>query len=84
MPLHDPFMVADKATKRPFDPKKGVGAQLSRFVENHGAILRSLGDTIAFCPPMIITEPELNELFDRFELALADTEAWVHKEGLTS
>ncbi|HHZ09411.1 MAG TPA: aminotransferase class III-fold pyridoxal phosphate-dependent enzyme, partial [Rhizobiales bacterium] len=77
-------LVADKATKRPFDPKKGVGAQLSRFVEHHGAILRSLGDTIAFCPPMIITEPELNELFDRFELALADAEAWVHKEGLTS
>jgi len=75
-------LVADKATKRPFDAKKGVAAQLSRFVENHGAILRSLGDTIAFCPPMIITEAELNELFDRFELALADTEAWVHKEGL--
>jgi 4-aminobutyrate--pyruvate transaminase len=31
---------------------------------------------------MIITEAELNELFDRFELALADLEAWVHKEGL--
>ncbi len=37
---------------------------------------------IAFCPPMIITEAELNELFDRFEMALADTEAWVAKEGL--
>lgn len=75
-------MVADKATKRPFDPRNGVGSQLIRFLENRGAILRSLGDTIAFCPPMIITEAELGELFDRFELALADTEAWVHKEGL--
>ena len=50
--------------------------------KDHGAILRALGDTIAFCPPMIITEAELNELFDRFEMALADTEAWVAKEGL--
>ena len=31
---------------------------------------------------MIITEAELNELFDRFELALADTEAWVATESL--
>ncbi|MDP3897399.1 MAG: aminotransferase class III-fold pyridoxal phosphate-dependent enzyme, partial [Mesorhizobium sp.] len=75
-------LVADKATKRAFDPKKGVGPQLSRFLEGHGAILRALGDTIALCPPMIITEAELNELFDRFELALADTEKWVETEGL--
>ena len=75
-------LVADKATKRSFDPKKGVGAQLAKFLEGHGAILRAIGDTIAFCPPMIITEAELNELFDRFERALADTEAWVGTEGL--
>jgi 4-aminobutyrate---pyruvate transaminase len=31
---------------------------------------------------MIITEAELNELFDRFEKGLADGEAWVSKEGL--
>ena len=31
---------------------------------------------------MIITEAELNELFNRFELALADTEAHVSTGGL--
>jgi 4-aminobutyrate--pyruvate transaminase len=75
-------MVADKATKRSFDPKKGVGAQIAKFCENRRVILRAIGDTIAFCPPMIITEAEMNEMFDRFELALADAEAWVDKEGL--
>ena len=75
-------LVADKKTKRPFDASKGVGAALARFAEGHGAILRAIGDTIAFCPPMIITEAELNELFDRFAKALADTEALVAKEGL--
>ena len=68
-------MVADKRTQRSFDPAHGVGPNLAKFLEGHGAILRALGDTIAFCPPMIITEDELNELFDKFELALADTEA---------
>jgi 4-aminobutyrate--pyruvate transaminase len=75
-------LVADPRTKRSFDGKKGVGATLARFAEGHGAIVRAIGDTIAFCPPMIISEDELSELFDRFEKALADTEAWVSREGL--
>lgn len=75
-------LVADKATKRSFDPKKGVGAQVARFCEANGAILRAIGDSIAFCPPMIITEDELNELFDRFEKAINEGEAWVSKENL--
>ncbi|MCO6392140.1 aminotransferase class III-fold pyridoxal phosphate-dependent enzyme [Aliihoeflea aestuarii] len=75
-------LVADKATKRSFDPKSGVGAQTARFCEANGVILRAIGDTIAFCPPMVINEAELNELFDRFEKALADAAGWVAKEGL--
>ncbi|TKT81172.1 aminotransferase [Aquamicrobium sp. LC103] len=75
-------IVADKKTKRPFDPKVGVGPQCAKFVEERGAILRAIGDTIALCPPMIIKEDELDELFDRLEKALDDTEAWVAKEGL--
>ena len=75
-------LVADRGTKRSFDAARGVGPQLTKFLEGRGAILRAIGDTIAICPPMIITEAELNELFDRLELALVDTEAWVAKEGL--
>jgi 4-aminobutyrate--pyruvate transaminase len=75
-------LVADKRTKRSFGPKEGVGAQMAKFAEDHGAILRAMGDTIGFCPPMIITEAELNELFDRTEKALDDAEAWVGKAQL--
>lgn len=75
-------LVADKKTKQPFDPKTAVGAQVARFLEARGAILRAIGDTVALCPPMIISEAELNELFDRLELALGDTEGWVSKEKL--
>ncbi len=75
-------LVADKKTKRPFDPKQAVGPATAKFCEGQGAILRALGDSIAFCPPMIITEAELNELFDRFEKAIDETEAWVAKDGL--
>ncbi len=75
-------LVADKATKRSFDAKKGIGPELSRLIEENGAILRALGDTIAICPPMVITEAELNELFDRFEKGLDQAEVWVSVQGL--
>ncbi len=75
-------LVADKGTKQPFDLKQGVGLKLSMFLERRGAILRAIGDTIALCPPMIITEAELDELFDRLKGALDDTEAWVATEKL--
>ena len=75
-------LVADKRTRRLFDPKAGVAAKASAFVERHGAILRPIGDTIAMCPPMIIREDELNALFDKLETALDDTEHVVNAENL--
>ena len=35
-----------------------------------------------FSPPLIITEPEIDEMLDRFAKALDDTEQWVNKENL--
>ena len=74
-------LVADKKTKRSFDPKAGTGPTVSRLVEENGAILRALGDTIAICPPMIISEAELNELFDRFEKGLNEAEKQIARRG---
>ncbi len=75
-------LVADRKAKRPFDAKLGVGSKTTAYLENRGAILRALGDTIAVCPPMIIQPDELDALFDRLEGALDDTEALVAREGL--
>jgi len=76
-------LVADKVQKRPFRPDQGVGPYCALRAQEHGLIVRALGDTIAFCPPLIIQEEEIDELFDRFVLALNDTEAWVEKKGLS-
>jgi 4-aminobutyrate--pyruvate transaminase len=75
-------IVADKKTKRNFDPKQTVGAKIIAFLQARGAILRAIGDTIAICPPMIIAVDELDELFDRLEAALWDGEEWVRAQGL--
>jgi 4-aminobutyrate---pyruvate transaminase len=70
-------LVADKATRRMFDPVGSVATALFGAAQSRGLIVRPSpsGDTIAFCPPLVITEEEIDELFDRFELALADVEA---------
>jgi 4-aminobutyrate--pyruvate transaminase len=75
-------VVADRKTKRPFEPSLGVGAMVAALARNHGLISRAIGDTIALCPPMIIKEDELNEMFDRLEKALDEAEAKVSKDGL--
>jgi 4-aminobutyrate--pyruvate transaminase len=41
-----------------------------------------MGDSIAFCPPLIITTEQIHELFDIVEVALNMTEAWVVRENL--
>ncbi|PFH11195.1 4-aminobutyrate--pyruvate transaminase [Collimonas sp. PA-H2] len=66
-------LVADKKTKKVFSPGLAVGADLQARCEQYGLIVRALGDTIAFCPPLIITEAQIDEIFDRFGRALDET-----------
>ena len=55
----------------PFDPAVKAGARLAEIGLTQGLIVRALGDTIVFCPPLIITADELSELFARFERTYA-------------
>lgn len=75
-------LVADKATKRSFDLKQLVGAKTVQFAQEEGVILRAMGDSVGFCPPLIIKEDEINQMFDMFERSLDRAEAWIVKEDL--
>jgi 4-aminobutyrate--pyruvate transaminase len=66
-------LVANKETKAPFPATSGAGAFLSRRAHEHGVIIRPLGDIIAFCPPLIANESEIDLMLHRFSLALDDT-----------
>ena len=77
-------MVADKASKAPFDPVGQVGATFAANAQAEGLIIRNLGDTIGVCPPLIITEAEIGSLLDRFGKALEETARWVSGQGLAS
>jgi 4-aminobutyrate--pyruvate transaminase len=76
-------LVADKKTKAAFDPTKFVAATVFNFAQEEGVISRPLlNDRLAFCPPLVITESEIDELFDRFERGLNRGLDWAQREGL--
>ena len=63
-------LVREKESREAFDPSHGVGAYVSAKAQEHGLIDRALGDSVAFSPPLIITETEIDDMFDRFEKGL--------------
>jgi 4-aminobutyrate--pyruvate transaminase len=68
-------LVSNKETRIPFDRKQGVGTLCTAHAETQGLIVRAIGDTIAFCPPLVINEEEIAELLCRFRRALDATMA---------
>jgi 4-aminobutyrate--pyruvate transaminase len=76
-------LVKDKRTKASFDPRQGVGAKVNTFAQEEGLISRSIaGDTLALCPPLVITAEQINAMFDRMERALDRGLDWARKEGM--
>jgi 4-aminobutyrate--pyruvate transaminase len=75
-------MVADKRTKKVFEPKAGIGAKAVAIAQEEGVILRNLGDALALCPPLIISPEEIDDLFDRVARTLDRVLDHAKAEGL--
>lgn len=64
-------LVKDKESRENFDPALKVAAQVVGLALEEGLIVRPLrNDTVAFCPPLIISPAEIDEMFDRFARAM--------------
>ena len=74
-------LVADRETKRRFDAGLGVGTYCMDRALEHGLVVRSLGDTLALCPPLVISEPQVDELFTKLTRAVDETLEYVNREG---
>lgn len=77
-------LVKDKASKENFDPAGKIGGYLSARAQDHGLIVRNLLDSIAFSPPLVITEAEIAEMLGRFDKAFRETLSWIRAEGLAA
>jgi 4-aminobutyrate---pyruvate transaminase len=63
-------LVADKRTRAPFDPKLKVGQRVLAECQKVGLIVRAIEDRIAFTPPLIITEAQIDEMCGMFRRGL--------------
>jgi 4-aminobutyrate--pyruvate transaminase len=52
-----------------------LGPKLFAIMMEKGLISRAIGDSLALCPPMIITEAQVDTIFDTFEASLEAFEA---------
>lgn len=62
--------VKDKATKTPFDGSLSVSERIANTCTDLGLICRPLGQSIVLCPPFILTEEQMDEMFEKLEQAL--------------
>jgi 4-aminobutyrate--pyruvate transaminase len=60
-------IVSNKETKQPFPSDLSVSDRIARQGFKEGIIVRPIGTAVVFAPPFIITEDQIDELFDAFE-----------------
>lgn len=62
--------VKDKATKLPFEASLSVSERIANTCTDLGLICRPLGQSVVLCPPFIINEAQMDEIFDKLGRAL--------------
>lgn len=75
-------MVANKASGEAFEGD-AVGTFAQQACQDNGLIVRAVADSsIAFCPPLIITKEQVDEMLDKFQRALDSTLDFAQRENL--
>ena len=77
-------IVADKETREQFVPSVKAAPTVYQHTMEQGTFGRQLpGDAFAFCPPLIVTEDDINEMFDHLSkgLDLAEKDLAPHRAG---
>ncbi|BBK31981.1 4-aminobutyrate--pyruvate transaminase [Stella humosa] len=77
-------LVRDKATKEAFRPDERIGPRVAKAAETHGLIIRAMGDSIGFSPPLIITADEIDQMLARFRKGLDEVWAEMGREAQKS
>ena len=75
-------VMADGPNRVPFEPTAKVGQKIQAMCEDNGLLIRAMGDSIGFCPPLIIDEETIVNMMDRFSRSLDQTLDWARKGDL--
>ena len=73
-------LVMNKNSAEQYPAEVKAGATLAARAQARGLIVRALpGDVIGICPPLIITEAQIDELFDSLSEAVSETEGLLRR-----
>jgi len=75
-------VMADGPAKTPFDPASKVGPKIQALCEENGLLIRAMGDSIGFCPPLIIDEATIGRMVELFSTSLDQALDWARGEGI--
>ncbi len=77
-------LVANKERRESFSDGK-VGAAAKQYCQDNGLLIRAVsGNCLAFCPPLIISNEQVDEMIEMFATSLDQTLEFVRKENLLS
>lgn len=62
--------VRDKDSKTPFEGHLSVSERIANTCTDHGLICRPLGQSVVLCPPFILSDTQMDEMFDKLDAAL--------------
>ena len=75
-------LVANRETRQAF-ADISVGGYCQKQCEKNGLIVRAMGgNSIALCPPLILTVEQVDEICSKLAVALEETLAWAKKSHL--
>lgn len=75
-------LVANKEKKEAFDLKLGVARRLYAMAREEGLICRPILNSLAFSPPLIVGESEVDEIVEKFTRGLARLADALKHEGI--
>jgi adenosylmethionine-8-amino-7-oxononanoate aminotransferase len=74
-------LMRDGETRIPFDSALNVGARVDTAAQQHGLLLRVVGDRLVFAPPLVIEASEIEDISARLERTLDDVADDLKREG---
>ena len=73
--------VKNADTKEPFPGKLSVSERIANTCTDLGLICRPLGQSIVLCPPFILTDAQMDEMFEKLDAALTRVFDGLRAEG---
>jgi len=67
-------LVADKASRTPFEANRHVGMTCRDIATKNGLVMRAVGDSMIISPPLIMSTDQIDELVTLAHQALDETQ----------